>query len=205
MDNKVDGQVSAGSSASSLKRRLIFLLALVFIVAVVICLQLYYGRNPERLAELGNQFYWGAFLISLVGNATILFPGAVLVMLSNMGALIYSVDGLIGPIVIGVVGGVGAAIGEITGYVAGYSGRGIVARKKMYSQVEVWVKRWGAPAIFVFSLVPFVFDLVGIVAGVLRFSFWKFFVLCWLGRTILYVVIVLLTAMGLKVLIPWYG
>ena len=205
MDNKVDGQVSAGSSASSLKRRLIFLLALVFIVAVVICLQLYYGRNPGRLAELGNQFYWGAFLISLVGNATILFPGAVLVMLSNMGALIYSVDGLIGPIVIGVVGGFGAAIGEMTGYVAGYSGRSIVAKKKMYSQVEVWVKRWGAPAIFVFSLVPFVFDLVGIVAGVLRFPFWKFFVLCWLGRTILYVVIVLLTAMGLSVLLPWYG
>ena len=205
MDNKVDNQVSVGSSAGSLKRRLIFLLALVTIVAVVVGLQLYYGLHPERLVELGNQFYWGAFLISLVGNATILFPGAVIVMLSNMGALIYSVDGLIGPIVIGLVGGVGAAIGEITGYFAGYSGRNVVERKKIYSQVEVWVKRWGAPAIFIFSLVPFVFDLVGIVAGVLRFPFWKFFVLCWLGRTILYVVIVLLTAMGLKVLIPWYG
>ncbi|MFC1912040.1 YqaA family protein [Chloroflexota bacterium] len=205
MDNKVDDRVSAGSSASSLKRRLVFLLALLLIVAVVVALQLYYGRNPERIMELGKHLYWGAFLISLVGNATILFPGAVLVILANLGALIYSVDGLMGPIVIGLVGGFGAAIGEITGYVAGYSGRSVVERKKIYSQVEVWVRKWGAPAIFVFSLVPFVFDLVGIVTGVLRFPFWKFFFLCWAGRIILYVAIVLLTAMGLNVWLPWYS
>jgi len=108
-------------------------------------------------------------------------------------------------IIVGLVGGAGAAIGEIVGYIAGRSGRGLLARSQMYGRIEGWVRRWGAMTIFVFSLVPFVFDLVGIAAGILRFPFWKFFLICWLGRTILYVVFVLLFALGLKIVLPWFG
>ena len=51
--------------------------------------------------------------------------------------------------------------------------------------------------IFIFSLVPFFpFDLAGIVAGALRFPFWKFFLLCWLGRTLLYIGVALAGAWG---------
>ena len=78
----------------------------------------------------------------------------------------------------------------MTGYVAGRSGRDLVARSKMYNRVEGWVRRWGWLTIFVLSMVPFFFDLVGIAAGALRLPLWKFFIPCWLGRTILYVVMV---------------
>ena len=115
----------------SKQRRVLFILALLVVVAVTVTLQLIYGLHPERLAELRAHFYWGAFLISLIGNATIIFPGAVLVILSNLGILLYSSTGLSGPITVGLLGGIGAAIGEITGYIAGYSGREIVARGKM--------------------------------------------------------------------------
>ena len=196
---------SIESGKKSRRRRLLFIVALLFVIAITVALQLTYGLHPEKLIELRTQLYWGAFLISIIGNATLIFPGAVLVMLSNLGILLYGSTGLYGPIIIGLVGGVGAAIGETTGYVAGYSGREIVARGKMYGRVEKWLRRWGAPAIFLFALMPVVFDLIGIAAGILRFPFWKFLLLCGLGRTILYTVFVTLAALGWKAILPFFG
>jgi len=80
-----------------------------------------------------------------------------------------------------------------------------VGRGKIYSQVKGWVGRWGSLAIFLFSLVPFVFDLVGIAAGILRFPFWRFMLFCWLGRVVLYTVFVTLAAMGWKAILPFFG
>ncbi len=196
---------SIESGKKSRWRRLLFIVALLLVIAITVALQLTYGLHPERLIELRTQLYWGAFLISIIGNATLIFPGAVLVMLSNLGILLYGSTGLYGPIIIGLVGGVGAAIGETTGYVVGYSGREIVARGKMYGRVEKWLRRWGALAIFLFALMPVVFDLIGIAAGILRFPFWKFLLLCGLGRTILYTVFVTLAALGWKAILPFFG
>lgn len=205
MNNTIDNRQFAGAAASSKKRRVIFLVALLLVIAITIILELIYGRHPERLEELKAYFYWGAFLISLIGNATIIFPGAVLVLLSNLGILLHASTGLLGPISVGVLGGVGAAIGEVTGYILGYSGRAIVEKGRMYGRVEGWLVKWGALAIFLFSLVPFIFDVVGIAAGVLRFPFWKFIFFCWLGRTILYVVFVVLAALGWEAVLPYFG
>ncbi len=189
----------------SKQRRFLFITALLLVIAVTVGLQLVYGLHPERLKELRTHLYLGAFLISLIGNATIIFPGAVIVILSNLGILIYGSTGLWGPIIVGLVGGVGAAIGETTGYIAGYSGREIVEKRKMYHGIERRVKSWGALAIFLFSMIPFIFDLVGIAAGILRFPFWRFFLFCGLGRMILYIIFVTLAAMGWKALLPAFG
>ncbi len=196
---------SAESIKKSRQRRFFFVVALLLVIAAVVSLQFVYGRHPEKLADLKAHFYWGAFLVSLIGNATIIFPGAVLVILSNLGILIYSSAGLPGPILVGIMGGIGAAIGETTGYIAGYSGREIVERRKMFGRIEERVRKWGALAIFLFSLLPFVFDLVGIASGILRFPFWKFILICGLGRTILYVVFITLAAMGWKAIFPFSG
>jgi len=188
-----------------LKRKLIPLLTLTLVIAITVSIYLIYGRHPERLVELKNYAYWGAFLISLIGNGTVILPAAVLPILSAIGVFLYPVTGPIGPITVGLAGGIGAATGEITGYMVGYSGRGIAERSQMYSRVEGWMRRWGAPTIFVLSLVPFFFDLVGIAAGILRFPLWKFILVCWLGRTILYVSIVLAAAWGWETILPYLG
>ena len=190
---------------SWLKRNYIPLLTLLFVIAITVGLFLFYGRHPERIAELENYGYLGAFLVSLIGNATILLPGLVLPILSAIGIFLCPTVGLVGPVIVGLVGGAGAAIGEITGYLAGYSGRGVAERSQIYKRLVGWVKRWGAIAIFAFSVVPFVFDLVGIAAGVLRIPFWKFMLACWLGRTLLYVIIVLAAAWGWEAVLPYFG
>ncbi len=188
-----------------LKKNFIPILMLLFVIAITVGIYLVYGRHPERLLELKNYAYWGAFLVSLIGNATVILPGAVLPILSTIGVVLYPVTGPSGPIIVGLVGGIGAAIGEMTGYMVGYSGRGIVERANLYNRLVKWLRRWGTLTIFILSLVPFFFDLAGIAAGALRFPLWKFILACWLGRTILYVGIVLAAGWGWETVLPYLG
>jgi len=188
-----------------LKKRLIPLLTLILVLAISVAL-FFFGRNPGLIAELKGYKYFGAFLISLIGNASILLPGIVLPILTGLGIFFYKLGvGLAGPVMVGLAGGVGAAIGELTGYMAGYSGRGLAEKSELYFRLVGWVEKWGALAIFIFALVPLFFDLVGLAAGVLRFPLWKFVLVCWLGRTILYVVFIVLAALGWKVVLPYFG
>ncbi len=175
---------------SWIKRRLIPLLTLLLIIAIAVGIFYFYRHYPDRVAQLKGYGYLGAFLISLTLNATVILPAGNMLILAILGATLPS------PIIVGLAGGAGAAIGEITGYMAGYSGRVLVRRERTYVRLEGWLKKWGALTIFLLSIVPFFFDLAGIAAGVMRFPVWKFLIACWLGRTILYIVIAIAGAWG---------
>lgn len=187
-----------------LKRNFIPILMLLFVIAITVGL-FFCVRNPEIVTKLKSYGYFGAFLIGLIGNASVLIPGIVLPILTGWGVLLYPHFGLVGPVMVGLAGGAGAAIGELTGYMAGYSGRGVIERIKLYNRLVEWLKRWGVWAIFILSLVPFFFDLAGIAAGALRFPLWKFILACWLGRTLLYVGFVVLAAWGWETVLPHLG
>ena len=174
----------------SLSDRLIPALGLLLVIGITAGIFYFYHEYPGRINELKHYGYLGAFLISLTFNATVILPAGNMVILSALAAILPSA------IMVGLVGGIGAAIGETTGYIAGYSGRAMIEKRKMYRQVEGWVRKWGTMVIFLFALLPLIFDLAGIAAGVLRFPFWKFLLVCWLGRTILYVTIALAGAWG---------
>ncbi len=182
-----------------LKRNIVPLLTLLLVIAITSGIFLFYHNFPDKFAELKQYGYLGAFLISVLLNATVILPVGNFLILFALGAILPL------PIVVGLAGGAGAAIGEITGYIAGYSGRAVVTRRKTYTRLEEWLKRWGAIAIFILSLVPLVFDLAGIAAGALRFPLWKFILLCWLGRTILYIFIALSGAWGWEIILPYLG
>ena len=176
-----------------LKRKGLPIAALLLVIAITVGISLFYRNSPESIAQLKRYGYLGAFIISLTFNATLILPAGNIVILSVLGAVLPS------PVWVGIIGGAGAAIGELTGYMAGYSGRGLAQRTDIYNRVESWMKgKWGAFAIFFLSLVPFVFDLAGIAAGVLRFPVWKFLLLCWLGRALLYMGVALAGAWGLS-------
>ncbi len=182
-----------------LSKRLVPILILLLVIAIMVSAFYFYKAYPNRIDELKAYGYLGAFLISLVLNATVILPVGTFAVVATLGATLPSAT------LVGLVAGVGAAIGEMTGYMAGYSGHGVVANSRLYIRVEGWMRKWGAMTIFIFSLVPFVFDLVGIAAGVLRFPFWKFFLLCWLGRTILYIGVALAGAWGWEAVMPFLG
>jgi uncharacterized membrane protein YdjX (TVP38/TMEM64 family) len=159
-----------------LKKRVIPLLTLFLVIAIMVAIFFY----RDKVAELGNYGYLGAFLVSLVSNASIFLPVPGLLLLVALGATF-------NPVLVGLAGAAGGSIGEMTGYVLGYGGRGITPSNKMYARAEGWMRRWGVMAVFIFSLVPLLpFDVAGMVAGVLRFPVWKFLLACWFGKAILY-------------------
>ena len=164
-----------------LKKRAIPTVTLLLVIAIMAGVFYVYKNYPARIEELKAFGYLGAFLISLILNATVVLPAGNILVIATLGEALPSAT------LVGLAGGIGAAIGETTGYMAGYSGRAIIQRRKMYVRLEGWVKKWGAPAIFILSIVPFFFDLAGIAAGALRLPLRKFWLACWLGRTLLYI------------------
>jgi len=190
-------QPVTGSAKVHWRNSLLPLFGLLLVTAMTVGIFFFYQNYPHKIEGLKGYGYLGALLISLIFNATVILPAGNVVVLAALAAVLPSA------ILVGLAGGLGAAIGETTGYIAGYSGRAIIARRKMYLQVEGWVGRWGSIVIFLFALLPLIFDLAGIAAGVLRFPFWKFFLICWLGRTLLYILVALAGAWGWETLLPY--
>lgn len=197
MAEKVPEETKKPGVLAWLKKRLIALSGLLVSLAIMAAIFLVYLNNPDIFKNLEKYEYPGAFIISVILNATLLLP------VSNMALMIAIGATLPMPWLVGIAGGAGAAIGEMTGYIAGRSGRGLLAKNKIYHRVEGWVKRWGWLAVFVLSIVPFAFDIVGIIAGALRMPTWRFFLACWAGRTISYVFVVWMGSLGLRIL-PWF-
>jgi membrane protein YqaA with SNARE-associated domain len=179
-----------------LKKHYLPLLGLLATVIIISIVSIIYLKNPNIFKELEGYGYAGVFVISVFLNATIILPVSNMTVIMAMGATLPS------PIIVGLVGGIGAGIGEMTGYLAGRSGRGLLSKNNFYNRVEKWVKRWGWIAIFVLSIFPFFFDVAGIIAGAMRMPVWKFSLACWLGRTIMYVTVAYLASVGIRAL-PW--
>ncbi len=149
---------------------------MLLLVVVITAVLFVYRDNVSQLEEYG---YLGAFLISLVANATIIMPMPGQVLLFALGASF-------NPLLVGLASGFGGALGEITGYAAGFSGRGVLQNSQTYLNAVGWLEKWGMAVIFLFTVTPLPVDVVGIAAGALRYPLWKFLLVCFLGKAILY-------------------
>ena len=59
------------------------------------------------------------------------------------------------------------------------------------TKTEKWLKKYGGWAIFVLAIQPvFPFDVAGIVAGATKYPYYKFFIFCFTGRIIKYIVMI---------------
>jgi membrane protein DedA with SNARE-associated domain len=163
---------------SWLKRN--FLAVTMFVLVLAVTIALFILRN--EILKLGNYGYLGTFVLSVATNATILLPMPSILMILPLGATF-------NPLYIGLAAGIGGAIGEMTAYIVGYSGRGIWNNNPNYIKAVGWLKKWGMLVIFVFSVTPMPLDIMGIAAGNLRLPAWKFFLPCWPGKTIKYIVL----------------
>ncbi len=182
-----------------LRRKVVPLLILFLVIAITAALFVLSQRYPEKVKEFENYGYLGVFLISLISNATVILPvPGILIFIPLLATF--------NPILLGLAGAAGGAIGEITGYIAGYSGRGMIKDNRMYHRVEGWMRRWGAWVVFVFAVAPFLpVDIAGMVAGVLRYPPWKFLLVVWVGKSLKYVALALAGAWGWEAVLRFFG
>lgn len=87
------------------------------------------------------------------------------------------------PFWVAIAAGAGAAFGELSGYLAGFSGQGIIEKKKNYDKVLAWMRKYGDITILVLAFIPNpLFDMAGLIAGVLKMPVWKFLAYCIVGK-----------------------
>ena len=160
---------------SSRARQILSGLLMVAILFGVSALVLTFRDQFIRLSQYG---YVGLFLVAALSSASVLFPIPGL-------ALAFATGGALNPIGVGLAIGTGAAVGELVGYLAGVGGHGLIADNSAYRQVSGYVKRYGMWAVFGLAIIPNpLFDIVGIVSGVLRIPVLRFFAACWAGNVI---------------------
>jgi len=154
------------------RQKLLRVLALVFVVGLTAILYI----NRSRVHELEALGYPGVFLISMLSNATLILPVPGVLFTSAMGAVF-------NPFWVAIAAGTGATIGELSGYLAGFSGQGVVQRSKWQPKVEGWMRKYGPLTVFLLALVPNpVFDIAGLTAGILKMPVLKYLFWCLLGK-----------------------
>lgn len=150
----------------------------VLAVLAVIGITVYVYSIRDRVEEFAELGFFGAFLIMLIANATVILPAPGI-------AVIFAMGGVLNPLGVALAAGLGGAIGEITGYLAGYGGQTAVEHTQAYNRVLPWVQKHGAWVILVLSAFPNpFFDMAGIAAGIAKIPLWQFLLACWVGVTI---------------------
>lgn len=165
-------------------RHLLSLLFAIGVTALVLVFQ-------NRIRDLEQLAYLGAFLAMLIGNATIILPVPGLVIIFALGSTL-------NPLLLGLAAGPGAALGELTGYIAGFGGSAVIDDLRLYRRFKHWMERHGVIVITLLAAIPNpVFDMAGIVAGSMRIKWWKFLVAAWVGKTIQAIMIAYAGALSL--------
>ncbi|RLI10167.1 hypothetical protein DRO33_05855 [Candidatus Bathyarchaeota archaeon] len=133
------------------------------------------------MLELARRYgYLGAFVASVLGNATIILPAPYSLFIFILGACL-------DPLILGLVSGLGAAIGELTGYALG-----VAARRAMDEERKAKLERarrlLEKPAFFVIlflAATPLPDDVVSVPLGLIGYPLWKAFPAFLMGKVIL--------------------
>jgi uncharacterized membrane protein YdjX (TVP38/TMEM64 family) len=171
------GQISTSGTNKNDKRRLTILRIITLVGVLVLIVVLFLFRDQvKKLQEYG---YAGIFLISIAANATIIIPLPGVAFTTAMGAIF-------NPIGVAVAAGAGAAIGEFSGYLAGFSGQGVVEKVAIYQRLTDWMRRHQNLAYLAIVALAFIpnplFDLAGMASGALKLPPWKFLLACAIGK-----------------------
>jgi membrane protein YqaA with SNARE-associated domain len=145
----------------------------------VIALTIYLYSLKDELKNLQVYSYAGIFIVSIIANATIIIPLPGIVLTSMMGTIF-------NPLGVALAAGSGAALGELTGYLAGFSGQGVVENSERYHRLTEWMVNHTRLSNIAILLVAFIpnpfFDLAGMASGALRIPVWRFLFFVWIGK-----------------------
>ncbi len=136
----------------------------------------------------------GLFIAAIIGNATLFLPLPVDLIIVPVSTIDFFGLGVLTPLLLGIIVGVGASIGEFSGYFIGLAG---IKSFESMSKKEVEnlnilkekLQEVGIPLIAFFSFTPLPFDLIGIAAGLAKYSKTKFFIGTLIGKIPRYIIL----------------
>ena len=173
--------------------RLLLLSVVVLLVYLVLSIMF-----PDLVSPFGVIYSWlmdislllgylGGFLISAIGNATILLPFPYVGVAFILGGLRdeLTLAFIFDPWLIGIVSGIGAMIGEMTGYFIGYGG-GKLIDEDQTSAFKSFVDSHPRATPFVvwfLAATPIPDDVLIVPLGAARYSWWKVALAQLIGKT----------------------
>src|SRR3989338_9668902 len=122
--------------------------------------------------------YLGVFIIGFIGTVSIILPTPAFLAVFVAGSVL-------NPWLVGIIAGLGMAMGEVVGYGAGLIGKKVIEKKnkKWLKRAKVWFEKHGAFWIIIlFSVSPLPDDIVGILAGMIKYDIKKFFLASLIGK-----------------------
>ncbi|MEM0480597.1 MAG: VTT domain-containing protein [Candidatus Aenigmatarchaeota archaeon] len=124
--------------------------------------------------------YLGFFLVGLISSSTIIFPLPIYALVSVAPLFGYN------PFLVAFFTSLGMTLGELTGYFVGYGSYKLLEKKirkvKEYKKYKKYVEKYGDVVIFLFSLLPLPFDIVGIICGSVKYDIKRFLFFTFLGK-----------------------
>ena len=171
--------------------QVIRILVLILVIGITVALLLL----RDRISEFAAYGYPGIFLISLLGSATVLVPLPGVIVTSAMGVIF-------NPFWVAIAAGLGAGLGELSGYLAGFSGQGVVEKTKWSDRLVGWMRKYGDIVILVLAIIPNpLFDIAGITSGALKVPVQRFLFWCIIGK----IIKMLAFAYGGATVLRWFG
>jgi len=147
---------------------------------------------PRFLSVTDIAGYYGVFMLSFLGSVSMVLPVPGLISMCGLSALL-------NPILLGIIAGIAETIGELSGFILGVFGSYIIEKKRLYLKLHSLMKNRGYLIIFLFSLIPNpLFDVVGISAGILKFSIFRFLFVVLTGKLIKCVLISITCDFGIN-------
>lgn len=139
----------------------------------------------ETVRGLGAYGYVGAFLISILGGATIIVPVPMLAVVFALGRVMEFTW------LVGLANAAGETLGALTIYMTGYGGGAAFYTSKQgrihdaYQKLMRLMEARGSLILFLLSAVlnPFFYP-AALAAGALRFGVKKYFFICAAGKII---------------------
>ena len=150
------------------------------------------------------------FFVSIIGNASLFLPVPVDIVLLFLAPIDFLGLGIMTPLILGVVVALGASIGEFSGYVVGLAGiKSFESMKnKEVEKLKLLKDKLGVvgiPLIAFFAFTPLPFDLIGIAAGLSKYSKKKFFIGCFAGKLPRYVILAYAGYFGITFIMQLFG
>jgi membrane protein YqaA with SNARE-associated domain len=162
------------------------------------------GTTSKAVIE--NYGLVGLLGLSCLFHMTILFPLPSDLLVFTAGALTKA-GFLINPTAVALLAALGAAMGEMTGFGVGYATGGVMLRRKhgeKYAKARRVFGKYGFWGIVGFALLPMPLDVMGLLAGSLKYPWSSFFTAVLVGKTPRYMILAYGGALGVPAVLSFF-
>jgi membrane protein YqaA with SNARE-associated domain len=173
--------------------------------------------NWQIILQLQQNGYLGLFLISIFAGSPIPIPTPSMILTVTLASIL-------NPLLVALVAGFGNSLGQALVYWTGRGGHNLykslglswnsegnswiarLMRKLRMPRMREFARRHALWAVFLLGMYPNPVLMPAIMGmGAARYNFWKFYLVCWAGKTVESGVLSFLGYFGLRSIMRYFG